>query len=239
MNYHREILELGVIGKVPTDSLFELCIESRSGDVLTFYQTRSCASLGGWVYDAAVCLAKYLESEHFNQHFGKSNPQNALLGRRVVELGAGTGIVGIMAAYYGASVVTTDLDPLIPLIDYNIKKNNSVLKGDVKAKTHCWGCKPDDDLIEPDFLIFANCVYYENSLEMLLDTILSITSQCHASTVILACYEERTKEIRALVTRWHVMLLPYFEISDVPWTILDPNYTKDYVRVVTMSKRCC
>jgi len=49
MNTHREILELGVFGRVPVDTLFELHIETRRGDVLTIYQTRCQASIGGWV----------------------------------------------------------------------------------------------------------------------------------------------------------------------------------------------
>jgi len=49
MSGHREILELGVLGRVPLDTLFELHIETRHGDVLTIYQTRCQASIGGWV----------------------------------------------------------------------------------------------------------------------------------------------------------------------------------------------
>jgi len=49
MSVRREILELGVFGRVPVDTLFEMYIETRRGDVLTIYQTRCQASIGGWV----------------------------------------------------------------------------------------------------------------------------------------------------------------------------------------------
>jgi len=52
-------------------------------------------------------------------------------------------------------------------------------------------------------------------------------------TLVLACYEERTKEIGQLVGRWHSMLGRYFDICDVDRTLLETKYTQDYVRVVT------
>ena len=54
MSGQREILELGVFGRVPVDTLFQLYIETIRGDILTIYQTRCQASLGGWVCDLAI-----------------------------------------------------------------------------------------------------------------------------------------------------------------------------------------
>ena len=202
------------------------------------------------VYDAAACLAKYLDSDHFQtEHCGhrhKSNvcddgqqQQQPLSGRRVVELGAGTGVVGIMASYLGASTVITDLDSLVPLLAHNITLNNQLFSaGTIAAKPLCWGSQPDSDLLQPDFLILANCVYYESSLETLLETVLTLTSAAHSGTVVLACYEERTKEISQLICRWHSMLSEYFVIYDVDRSVLDAEYMQDYVRVVRMLCRC-
>lgn len=198
------------------------------------------------VYDAAACLAKYLDSDHFQaEHCGQQKQdevseggQQPLCGRRVVELGAGTGVVGIMAGYLGASAVITDLESLVPLLAHNINQNTELLNaGTITAKPLCWGCQPDSDLLNPDFLILANCVYYESSLEPLLETVLTLTSTGHSGTVVLACYEERTKEISQLVCRWHSMLSAYFVIDDVDRGLLDAQYMQDYIRVVTMTCR--
>ena len=46
------------------------------------------------VWDAALVLAKYLEKRC-------SSDENFLKGKRIVELGAGLGCVGLVAAFYG------------------------------------------------------------------------------------------------------------------------------------------
>jgi len=200
------------------------------------------------VYEAAACLAKYLDSDHFQtthccrqkQHGAVGYEHQPLSGRRVLELGAGTGVVGIMATYLGASAIITDLDSLVPLLSHNISQNNKLFTaGSICAKPLCWGCKPDTDMLQPDFLILANCIYYESSLEILLETVLSLTSAGRSETVILACYEERTKEISELVRRWHSMLSQYFVIYDIERNVLDAKYMQDYIRIVKMLCRSC
>jgi len=45
----------------------------------------------------------------------------------VVELGAGTGVVGIMTGYLGALAFVTDLDSLVPLLRHNIAQNHRLI----------------------------------------------------------------------------------------------------------------
>lgn len=70
-------------------------------------------SLGGRVWDAAYALARYLEGP----------PGDALRGKRVVELGAGTGFLACCLALLGASVVATDLPDMLPIIRANLSFN--------------------------------------------------------------------------------------------------------------------
>ena len=53
--------------------------------------------VGCVVWDAAIVLSRYLETADFVNDTQK----NCLFGKTVVELGAGTGIVGIQAAACG------------------------------------------------------------------------------------------------------------------------------------------
>ena len=61
MSERRAILELGNLGRVPIDTLHELYFETRSGALLTFYQTRCSASIGGWVRRVFVMLPAFFE----------------------------------------------------------------------------------------------------------------------------------------------------------------------------------
>lgn len=54
--------------------------------------------VGCVVWDAAIVLAKYLETKQF---YDPPSGVDVWSGSRVVELGAGTGVVGLMAATLG------------------------------------------------------------------------------------------------------------------------------------------
>ena len=65
---------------------------------------------GRTVWDAAVVIAKYMETK-----------QNEIQGKRILELGAGTGLAGLAAAALGGNVDISDLDYCLPLIINNIQ----------------------------------------------------------------------------------------------------------------------
>lgn len=157
-----------------------------------------------------------------------------LSGKTVVELGAGTGIVGILAAYYGSHSVITDLDSLVPLIRYNVKQNSAILKGTAVGEALCWGATVPSSISTPDYLVLANCVYYDSSFEPLLQTVLELADR---STLVLACYEERTPEIRRLIARWHDLVQRHFVLEEVDNGQLDNIFWKEYVRVVLMTRK--
>ena len=186
------------------------------------------------VYDSAASLAKYLETADFRERCltGTMDTTTCLKGKSVVELGAGTGVTGIMAAHYGAKTVITDMPCLMNLIDYNIEKNKHLITGDITALSYTWGEDTVSPLLyNPDLLIIANCVYYEGSLEVLAD---SVRELAHERTIVLACYEERSKDIEKLISKWHSIIGEWFTIDDVPKNIIPQTYYQDYVRIVVM-----
>uniref|UniRef100_A0A8B9UBN5 Valosin containing protein lysine methyltransferase n=2 Tax=Anas TaxID=8835 RepID=A0A8B9UBN5_9AVES len=97
-------------------------LERRGGPALRLEQ-REAGDVGCVVWDAALVLAKFLETGAC-----------PLARRAVLELGAGTGAVGIMAATLGANVTVTDLEELQELLLVNIENNKHLVTGSVRAK---------------------------------------------------------------------------------------------------------
>lgn len=156
-------------------------------------------------------------------------------GLRLMELGAGTGVVGLLAGYHGADATITDMDNIVPLIEYNIKQNSTLLRGCVQARPLVWGNDALTNQHWPslDYLILANCVYYESSLEPLVETMRQLASE---DTEILVCYEVRTMGIKALIARWHELIKDEFSIEYLPKSCICEQYKQDFVQLVRMKK---
>eukprot|EP00741_Cyanophora_paradoxa_P000903 tig00000448_g871.t1 len=120
-------------------------------------------------------------------------------GKRVLELGAGTGLAGIAAVLCGASeAVITDLEPVVPLIEENIALNG-IPANRARALALPWG-GPVEHVGGPvDLVIAADVVYLESTFELLLDTLgrLLATPATHLTLV----YQKRRKADRRFFQR--------------------------------------
>ncbi|XP_069589806.1 protein N-lysine methyltransferase METTL21A [Ranitomeya imitator] len=123
------------------------------------------------VWDAAVVLCMYIEAGGIN-----------LQGRSVIELGAGTGLVGIVAALLGADVTLTDRDLAIEFLKSNVHDNlPKALEHKVSVKPLTWGTGLEH-FSHFDVILGADIVYLEETFQDLLKTIIHLSS---AHTVIL------------------------------------------------------
>jgi len=77
------------------DKLFVREYERKNGDILRINQCE-IGDVGCVVWDAALVLCSFLESAYFLELC-----DGTVYGKRAIELGAGTGIVGIQAACQG------------------------------------------------------------------------------------------------------------------------------------------
>ena len=78
------------------DKLFTREFQTKNGEIMTVNQCE-VGDVGCVVWDAALVLASYLDTSDWLDDTGK----NRLRSKTVLELGAGTGLVGLQAAHLG------------------------------------------------------------------------------------------------------------------------------------------
>uniref|UniRef100_A0A1A8L786 Methyltransferase like 21B n=2 Tax=Nothobranchius pienaari TaxID=704102 RepID=A0A1A8L786_9TELE len=126
------------------------------------------------VWEAALHLCRYLEEQSVE-----------LRGQRVIELGAGTGVVGILAARRGADVTLTDLPVALPQLQANVSANKPSDDWPSTPPTVLplsWG---QDHLNFPsdwDLVLCADIVYLPETYPLLLETLAHL---CKNGAVVL------------------------------------------------------
>ncbi|NP_001025637.1 protein-lysine methyltransferase METTL21D [Xenopus tropicalis] len=212
----------------PTDCFLRE-LELSDGSVVAIRQLSS-GDVGCVVWDAAIVLSKFLESQEFKLPGGQR-----LSGKCVLELGAGTGIVGIVAATQGANVIVTDLEDLQELMKINIESNSHLITGSCQAKVLKWGEEVKDLVPKPDYILLADCIYYEESLEPLLKTLKDLTG---IDTCILCCYEQRTMGKNPQIERRFFELLKEdFKYEKVPLEKHDKEYRSEDIHILEIYRK--
>ncbi|KAJ1311289.1 hypothetical protein OPQ81_009787 [Rhizoctonia solani] len=135
---------------------------------------------GGIAWPAGEVLSRYLAR------------RGSLVGQRVVELGSGTGLVGLVAGLLGAEeVVITDQEQLINIMKENIELNN--LQSRVRASVLNWGEPMPPNLPSTvSAIIAADCVYVESAFPLLVSTLTDLNNT-YPNAEILFCYKKRRK----------------------------------------------
>jgi predicted nicotinamide N-methyase len=191
---------------------------------LEIYQTK-IGSVGSWCWESAICLAEYCFDHMFNQFRNK----------RIVEIGCGTGIVGLQLSALGANVTLTDRIEILELLEYNIKKNQDVITGKAQGKELFWGedvNEQDECFQNLDFVIVANCVYHSIELDQLIQTICNLCPE-NSQTNVLCCYELRNDGIRKLVNEFHEKLIEKkFSVQYIEQKDFRVKYQNDYNAIV-------
>jgi len=201
------------------------------------------------VWDAALVLCKYFENvEEF--------PIGYFTGKKIIELGAGTGCVGLVLSRLGGKVTLTDQKQMLPLLEHNTKLNN--LEHKVQVVEFNWGeetplLSPPYDIILLSDLI-AGC--YSSSYQALVDALwwltgpttkpqntqqpeiteLSITASTATSKtqpIIIMSYEKRShKELEFFRT-----LSQQFTYKKVDNSKLDPLYQSDEIGIFIIKRK--
>ncbi|TMX00714.1 hypothetical protein EJD97_000303 [Solanum chilense] len=134
------------------------------------------------LWPAATILVTLLD----NTRSGESTPFSELFKRqekgvslplRILELGSGTGIVGIAAAaILGAKVTVTDLPHVLANIQFNVDANSQVLEqqsGGVDVKALSWGDNQHMEAVGRDYdlILGSDVVYHDHLYDPLINTL--------------------------------------------------------------------
>ncbi|CAN0068439.1 unnamed protein product, partial [Laminaria digitata] len=109
-------------------------------------------------------------------------------GKRVLDLGTGTGIAGLAAAQCGArKVIMTDHPALGPLVQSNVERNEGVSGSRVTFTPLSWKVEsPDDDPF--DLVLASDCLYDPAMFSAFRQALVAF---CGPRTVLLMTYKRR------------------------------------------------
>ncbi|KAH0839616.1 putative methyltransferase-domain-containing protein [Lanmaoa asiatica] len=138
---------------------------------------------GGIAWPAGEVLANYLTLRG----------EGYCTGRTILELGSGTGLVGLVAGKLGGNVWITDQAPLLDIMQENVKLNQ--LESSVIVSELNWGEALPPGLRRPDLVLAADCVYFEPAFPLLVETLAELATD---RTEILFCYKKRRKVLLSL-----------------------------------------
>jgi len=146
--------------------------------------------------------------------------RRALVGKKVLELGAGTALPGILAAKCGAHVILSD-NCILPKSLAHIRKcclANDLIPGqDIELVGLSWGLLLNSvfNLPSLDLIIAADCFYDPVVFEDIIVTI-SFLLERNPRLKFIFTYQERSADwqIEALLKKWKLKALP-IHIDDI------------------------
>ncbi|KAL2130475.1 hypothetical protein VTI74DRAFT_6361 [Chaetomium olivicolor] len=141
---------------------------------------------GGQLWPAGMVLAKHMLRYH----------RDRLQHARILELGAGGGVVGLTVARGCANLdhplYITDMVEMESLMQHNITLNG--LDDRVRARILNWGEPLSQEVqdLKPDVILAADCVYFEPAFPLLLQTLQDLLA-LEPSVTIFFCFKKRRR----------------------------------------------
>ncbi|KAH9395790.1 hypothetical protein TYRP_020200 [Tyrophagus putrescentiae] len=194
----------------------------------------------GVVWDASLLLAKYLERLAASKE--ADSKKHLFSEAKAVELGSGTGFLGLWLAAMGARVLLTDLPSNLELMKRNLKLNSSSAQKDgiieedlVSIAAFDWldgsqrqterdflGWAPIGDI---DYFIVSDCLYYKEGIEAIYSFLDWVLGDLQTSAQFLIAYEDREDKAE-MITQFLIVIShnPALKCTEIPATELHPDY---------------
>lgn len=152
---------------------------------------------------------------------------------KILDLGAGTGIVGMVAAkLFGsqAQVTITDVTEVVPNMMKNIEINHFDIDN-ITAAPLVWGEKiTNPEYLVQDYILASDVIYYEELFGILIQTLVELTES--GRTKIFIAAEKR----RGVENRFWKQAAKYFVIKVVE-QIKDKKCTHGYVTIYSLIRK--
>lgn len=187
--------------------------------------TPAFPSHGHCVWDAALLLADYLQTSCCGAAGTvEGDGRFQYRGKKVVELGAGVGLVGMTLAILGAHVTLTDQDYALPLLAKNVAVNFAAAAVASQSDTiaavpvveKCqWG-EPFESCgtltswtKSVDVVVFSDVLYHESAYLLLMKTLCELVSP---ATDVFFSFETRNATIEA---NFMLQLEEKFDVEEI------------------------
>lgn len=100
----------------------------------------------------------------------------------------------------------------------------------VEAKTLVWGKESPTTEKDYDYVILADCIYYEQSLVPLVQSIIDL---CSEKTVVFCCYEQRTTGNKPkLEKEFFELIRAKFNVEEIPGDRQDSQFRSDDIHIM-------